>query len=327
MKNIFYILTVFVIFMTACSTKQYFEPEETNSYEHTRLDLDSSIIDLNSNGATLENYNFIAEKGIIQNTQKNLKFLNIIEDTVLAADDNSTIYLKNNENTALFNFDKNIISASKSNNLIAFGAIDNSITLYDTDKKQVLFKEYLKSSAINNIKIANPIFLSTVVLYPTLDGKIVIVDLEKKSIVKTINIDPQSDVNNIIFLKEVDNTLIAATSKKLFTFLNGKVNLKDIDVQSIIVNKNNIYVATLDGEISKYDFSLQKTASQKFKFAKINALAFGTYLYALESQEFLIRLSEDFKDIKVFDFSFDEEQKVIGIDDKIYFDDEYIIVE
>ncbi|MDC0933415.1 hypothetical protein OAR97_06150 [Arcobacteraceae bacterium] len=326
MKNIFYTLIVFVLLMTGCSSKKYFEPNDTDSFTQNRIELNSPIIALNSNGATLENHNFIASKGIIENTQKNLKFLNLIEDTVLSADDNATIYLETTQSKTQFHFEKNIVSASKSKNLIAFGAIDNSITLYNTDTKEILFKEYLKASAINNVKIANPIFLNTVVLYPTLDGKIVIVDLTKKSIVKTINIDPKSDVNNIIFLKEVNNTLIAATSKKLFTFINGKVNLKDIDVQSVIVNKNNVYVATLDGQISKYDFSLQQLASQKFKFAKINALAFGTYLYALESQEFLIRISEDFKDVKIFNFSFDEEEKVIGIDDKIYFEDEYIIL-
>jgi len=326
MKNIFYITTAFVLLMTGCSSKKYFEPEDTNSFNQSRLQLNSSIKNLNSNGATLENNNFISSEGIINNTQENLNYLNQNGTTILSADDNAHIYIQEEGNTTSFHFDKNIVSANKSKNLLAFGAIDNSITLFDTENRQIIFKEYLKASPINNIKIANPIFLNTVVLYPTLDGKVVIVDLKKNSIVRTINIDPKSDVNNIIFLKEVNNTLIAATSKKLFTFVSGKANLQDIDVQSVIINKDNIYVATLDGEIAKYNFSLQKIASQKFKFAKINALGFGKSLYALESQEFLIKISEDFKDVKIFDFSFDEEEKVIGIDDRIYFDDEYIIL-
>lgn len=326
MKNIFYISTIFILLFTGCSSKKYFEPKDTHSFTEDRLELNSQIKNLNSNGATLENANFITGEGILENNKENLNFLNKNGDFILSADDNASIFIQENQDIKSFHFDKNIISASKDKNLLAFGAIDNSITLFDMESKQIVFKEYLKASAINNIKITNPIFLNTVVLYPTLDGKVVIVDLKKNIIVKTINIDPKSDVNNIIFLKEVNNTLIAATSKKLFTFVSGKVNLKDIDVQSVIVNKNDIYVATLDGEIAKYNFSLQKIDSEKFRFAKINALAFGTYLYALESQEFLIRISEDFKEVKVFDFSFDDEQKIIGIDDKIYFDDEYIIL-
>jgi len=327
MKKLLSLTTLFIILFTGCSSKQYFEPEDTFNLQQNVIELDSSIISLNSNGATLENENFISSSGIVDNKTKKSYFLNFVNGTTISTDNNAKVYLQNNDTTKSFSFSKNIISASKHNNLLAFGSIDNSITLFDMDTKKILFKEYLKPSSINNTKIANPIFLNTVVLYPTLDGKIVIVDLKQKVVAKTINIDPNNDVNNIIFLKEVQNILIAATSNKLFTFVNGKVNLKDIDIQSIIVNKNNIYVATLDGEIAKYDFLLNKTAFKKFKFAKINALAFGTYLYALESQNFLIRIDENFKTAKVFDFSFDNEEKVIGIDNKIYTNDAYIVLD
>ena len=326
MNKIFYITVSFLIIFTGCSSRQYYEPQDTLSFQEDTINLDASIINLNSDGATLENHQFVSKKGVLNNMKEDYNFLNFSDNTLLASDLSATIYLKNENIDTTIQFKKNIISASKSKNLLAFTSIDNSITLYNLDTKQVLFQEYLKSSSVNNIKIANPIFLNAVVLFPTLDGKIVIVNLQTNTISKTINIDPKSDINNIIFIKEINNTLIAATTNKLFSFVNGKVNLKDVNVQNIIVNKNNIYVAALDGEIIKYDFLLNKLASKKFKFAKINALAFGTSLYALESQEFLIKISEDFKDVKIFDFSFDEEEKVIAIDNKIYFDDEYIIL-
>ncbi|PIF03816.1 MAG: hypothetical protein CSA86_04750 [Arcobacter sp.] len=325
MQTKVYLLLLSLVIFTGCSSKQYFEPETTHKFKQKDFDLESSIIHLNSDGATLENHNFISSKGIIPNKKANFKFLNFVDNTIISSN-NAKINLKSDDMDQSFSFEKDIISASKYKNLLAFSSIDNSITLFNIETKKVLFKEYLSPSLINNTKIANPIFLNTVVLYPTLDGKIVIVDLQKNAIVKTINIDPKSDVNNIIFLKEINDILIAATSEKLFTFENGKVNLKDIDVQDIIVHKNNIYIATLDGQISKYDFSLNKISSKKFKFAKIEALAFGTYLYALESQEFLIRISEDFKDVKIFNFSFDNEEKVIAIENTIYFEDKYIIL-
>ncbi|MGK0256339.1 MAG: hypothetical protein ACI81I_000956 [Arcobacteraceae bacterium] len=131
----------------------------------------------------------------------------------------------------------------------------------------------------------------------------------------------------MMFLEELEDALIASTSKKLFTFLDGKPNVKDIDIQSIIVKDNFIYVATLDGEIIKYDTSLNKITSKKFKFAKISALAFGEYLYALESQGYLIRLSSDFKEVKVYDLPYNQKEKVIAIKNKIYFEDKYIILD
>tara|TARA_B110000046_G_C13001038_1_gene402148 strand:- start:70 stop:1053 length:984 start_codon:yes stop_codon:yes gene_type:complete len=322
-----YILSISILFVfiaTGCTSKQYFQAENTSNFNKKTLNLDSAIIDLNSNGATLEDYTYISKKGIHNELQVGYKFLNYTEDTLITANDNAEIKIKNKKVNITLSFDKNIISSSKYNNLLAFGSVDNSITLYDLDKRQILFKEYLKHSNINNIKIANPIFLNTVIFYPTLDGKIVVVNIKDKAIIQILNIDPKSDVNNVIFLEELEDALIASTSKKLFSFLDGKLNTKDIDIQSIILKDNFIYVATLDGKIIKYDIALNKIASKKFKFAKIKALAFGKDLYALESQGYLIRISTNFKEVKIFDFAFDEKEKVIGIENKIYFEDQYI---
>lgn len=316
-----------ILINSGCSGKQYYEPEDTFSYDGVVEDLESDIIDLNSDGATLEENEFISKKGILKNPQNGYKFLNIQNNIILAANNEGSLYIKKDkEGEKVLTFDKNIISASILDNILAFSTIDNAITLYNIDTKQTLFKEYLKQSSVNNIKIANPLFLNNLVLYPTLDGKVVIVDINNKNVVKTLNIDPNSDVNNIIFLEKIGDSLVAATNKKIFTFVDGRPNIKDKDVQNIIVHNDNIYVATLDGEVIKYNKSLQELGSKKFKFAKILALAFGTKLYALESQEYLIQIDEDFKEVKVFDFSFDEEEKVIAIDNKIYFEDEYIEV-
>jgi hypothetical protein len=38
----------------------------------------------------------------------------------------------------------------------------------------------------------------------------------------------------------------------------------------------------------------------------------------------MVNISEDFKSDKIYDFSFDEEDKVIVFDDTIYIDNEYI---
>jgi len=326
MIKFIYISLFTLILFTGCSTRQYYEPEDTSNFDIKTNDLSSNIIDLNTDGATLENFEYISKEGILKNLKPNFKFLNFQEDTILAADDNASIYIKNDTIDKTLSFDKNIISASKSSNVLAFSSNDNSITLYDIEKEQTLFKEYLKYSSINNIKIANPLFLNSLVLYPTLDGKIVIVDTKTKAIVKTLNIDPNSDINNIIFLEKIDDSLVAATTSKIFSFVNGAPNIKEIDVQNIILKDQFIYVATLDGQIIKYNKELQEIASKKFKFAKIHALAIGEYLYALESQEYLIRIDKEFKNAKVYDFTFDNEEKTIAIDNKIYFEDKYIIL-
>jgi len=327
MRNIYPLLLLALLFH-GCSSKQYYEPKNTEDNTIKIEDIGSSIIDINSVGATLKNNTIISKNGISKLTlDEGFKFINDNKGTILSADLNATLAITKNKNTQKITFEKNVISATIEDNLIAFSFSDNTINLYNLDTKSIVFKEYLKISSLNDIKITNPIFLNTVILYPTLDGKIVIVDKAKKSILKTINLDPRSDVNNIIFVHTINDSLIAATSKKLFSFVDGKVNIIDLDIKSVAVGNNNVYVATLDGQIIKYNENLQKLKSKKFKFAKFHTIGFGKYLYALESQGYLIQLDEQFKDIKIYDFSFDEEEKVITIDNKLYFEDSYIILD
>ncbi len=324
-----YLLPLFVLvfIFQGCSSKQYFEPENSKSIDIKIEYMDSDIIDYNSDGATLENGKFISKDGISTIVlDKDYKFINNNNGIILSGDNNGSLYIHNNNNIEKIKFDKTVISASIKDNLIAFSLNNNSLNLYDLKTKKIVFSEYLKHSVINDIKISNPIFLDSIILYPTLDGKVVIVDIKKRVVVKSINLDPKNDINNIIFLKTIGDSLIAASSNKVFSFIDGKATILDFDIRSITINGNHIYIATLDGNLIKFNDKLQELKRKKFKFAKIHTIGYGKYLYALESQGYLIKLDDDFNKIDIFDFSFDEDEKVISIDDKLYFEDEYIIL-
>jgi hypothetical protein len=327
MIKIIYPLIVLVLLFQGCSSKQYFEPEDTKYMTVSVKSLNSTIIDHNNDGATLANNKFISKDGISSITLKNNhKFLNKNKGIVLSSDNNGSLIIYDHGIIQKLQFDKPIVSATIDDNLIAFGTNNNTINLYDIKNKKLVFKEYLKISLINDVKIANPIFLKTIILYPTLNGKILIVDKKKYSIIKSINIDPTNDINNIIFLQAIGDSLIAASTKKLFSFVDGKAKIIDTDIKNIIVANKHIYVATLDGTIIKYDEKLNKIKSKKFKFAKFYSLFYSKNLYALESQGFIIKLDNDFKKVNIYDFSFDEDEKVISIDNRLYFEDEYIIL-
>ena len=53
-------------------------------------------------------------------------------------------------------------------------------------------------------------------------------------------------------------------------------------------------------------------------------MAYGSSLYAVESQGFLINISDDFKTDTIYEYSFDNEKRLIAIDNKIYFNSDYI---
>lgn len=325
-KYFFYAVVLTFIF-SGCSSKQYYSPKDTSDNNTIKTkELSSTISDYTPNGATLENSKFVSNDGESKIVlPEGFLFLNKTDNTILASNEKQELYINTNDKNQTIKFEKNIISASKKNNLLALGFSDNSIALYDTNSKKTVFKEYFKASQINDIKIASAVFLDSIVLFPTLDGKVVIVDTIKNSIVKNINIDPRSDINNIIYLKNQGDTLIAATSKKVFAFNNKNINIKDLDIKYVTTSEKNIFVATLDGQIIKYDFNLLKLNSKKFKFAKFFTLLHSNKkVFALESQEYLIELDENLENTKVYDFDFDNEEKVVSINNKLYFEDQYI---
>ena len=323
MKYINYIaISSILIFFTACSTKEYFEANNSkgrfNASEHN---LSSSIISINKDGATLEDKNIITKDGISKIKLKTgFKFLNINNNIVISSNYKDKVML----NDKVIKVSGVAIAASLKSNLLALLFSNNSIELYDLKRKKTVLKEYFTHSFVNDTRIANPYFMGKIILFPTLNGRIVIISALDKKIIKNIVVDVDGQFNNIIFLDVIKDTLVAATANKVITVGDGLLNLKAYHIRDIITNGDNIYLASIDGQIIKTDISLNIISRKKYKFAKFYALAFGTSLYALESQGYLINISNDFKKDKIYDFSFDNSKKVISIGNKIYYDNQYL---
>lgn len=328
MKSLIYGLLIAAVF-TGCESKKYFEPEAiTEGIELEGYEISDNVVDFTHEGVTLGDNSFLSKKRDLETKlTEGFKFLNEEGENFLSANLSNQLLIQNNKGEEkLLTFSSNVISAAKNKKLVAAILSENVAVLYDLDKDKIVFKEYLSVSRVNDIKITSPVFLDTLILYPTLDGKVLIVDSKTNSIYKTINIDPKSEINNITFLETVGNSLVAATPNKLFTFNNGRVNIKTLEVRYVTVHDEDIYVATLDGRIIKYDLRLFEKKSKKFKFAKFHALGYGSMLYALESQGYMITMDKDLEDVNVYEFDFDNEQKVITIGNKLYFENLFTIL-
>ncbi|MGB5919973.1 hypothetical protein [Arcobacter sp.] len=320
MKHLLILISAIILF-TACSKKQYFEPEDTLSFNKDSKSIDSDIVSFNRDGATLDNGQFISAQGVSSvKIPEGFQFLNLNEGKVLSTNIKDKIYVDKKEivtNTA-------VVAASLQDDILAIVNSDNSIMAYDLRDGKIIFKEYLTKSLANDTRIAAPYFMQNLILFPTLDGKILVVSAQNYKVVRNIIVDADSQFNNIIYLNVVNDTLIAATSKKVISVGDGILNIKQYDLSDIIAHGNDIYLATIDGQIIKTDISLNVMNRKKYKFAKIYALAYGDSLYALESQGYMINISNDFKTDKIYDFSFDEEDKVIVFGDTMYINDEYV---
>lgn len=317
---------VALLLLTGCSQKKYFEPEDTEgSYSVDSKSISADIIGFNRSGATLEDGQVITNEDLKDfSLPEGYEFINYSEGKVIATNNRNKLLI--NDEKHIINVDGIVVAATLKDGVMAMVFSDNTLALYDTLKKKYLLKEYQAESLANDTRITNPIFMTNIVLFPTLNGKVVVVGIKENKIVKNIVVDANGTFNNIIFLDVVNDTLIAATANKIVAVGTNNVNLKEYEVRDIVSNKNDLYVATIDGLLIKMDTDLNVIAQKKYKFAKIYALAFGTSLYALESQGFLINVDENFLKDRIYDFSFNEDDKTIGLKNRFYFGDEYLEV-
>ena len=320
------ILSLLSLFLfTACSSKKYYEPEKTSSNINLNKEsISSSISSMNKIGATLENKKFITKNGI-SNFQlpEGFDFLNTTEDGRVIATNYIDKILIGKEEKQLKDV---VVAASLKNEKLALVYSNNTIELLDVNTLKTLFKEYLPLSLANDTRITNPYFMGGLILFPTLNGKVIIVSATNYESVKNISVDPDSEFNNIISLNVIESTqtLIVASPNKIVSISPKEILSKDYEIRDILVNKEDVYLSTIDGQIIKLTGNLDIVAKKKYKYAKIHALAFTDSLYAVESQGFLININEDFKEDIVYNFSFDNEKRMIAIGNKIYFDSKYI---
>ncbi|WP_323594899.1 hypothetical protein [Aliarcobacter butzleri] len=317
------LLSVFLF--TACSGKKYFEPEDTSSnIELNEKSIPATIKSFNKIGATLEDNKVITKNGISQNElPEGFEFLNLTEDgRIIATNYIDKILIGNQERKV----SEVVVAASLRNEKLALIYSNNSMELIDINTNKTLFKEYLPISLANDTRITNPFFMGNLILFPSLNGRVIIVSSVNNEAVRNISVDPDSQFNNIIYIGVIESnqTLIVASPNRVVSISPRDVISKEYDLRDIIVNNNDVYIATIDGQIIKLNATLDQVAKKKYKYAKIHALAFSDSLYAVESQGFLINIDENFDKDVIYDFSFDNEERMIAIGNKIYFGSDYI---
>jgi len=317
--------SLIVVLFTACSGKKYYEPEDISSnIELNKKSMPTSIKSMNRIGATLKNNQTITKEGVSQNKlPEGFEFINFSANGEVIATNYVDKILIGNETKVVNDV---VVAASKQDDKLALLYSNNTIELIDESSSKTLFKEYLALSLANDTRIANPVFMGSLILFPTLNGKVIVVSLVTNEAVRNIAVDPDNEFNNIINL-EVDQkseSLIIASANKLVSVSAREVSSKDYEIRDVIVSNGYVYIATVDGYIIKLNTKLEELAKRKYKYAKFHTLAYGSSLYALESQGFLINISDDFTSDNVYKFSFDNEKRVIAIDNRIYFNSSYI---
>lgn len=212
------------------------------------------------------------------------------------------------------------ISASLKGNLLAFVTTDNTSHIIslesstdfanvDLAKDESADKDFENSGensesyksvfsqkgsavlAVNQL-IAAPLFLDSVVVFPTLDGRILVVSLQNYETQRNIIVSSEKFFNNIIYLQGDDVRIFAATPKKLISIVSGQQFSYQEDIKDITFANGYLYALTLEGKIAQLDHTLREVNTKKFEYASLEGMSVANnVLYTYEKNgSFIIAL-------------------------------------
>jgi hypothetical protein len=322
LKKYIFFASILALFFSACSTKEVFKPSVVGDDWSKYGTLDESIIDTSLNVALLEDRKVLTNDGVMDvSVSEKDRVISYSDNWIISAslDGNTTLTYANDkslkENFAL---KKTVASASVKGDTLAVLFADNELALYSISTKELFFKEQGSQSLAVNTKIVNPHFLNDLVIFSTLDGKVVIVNSKLKKKLRTVIVSAEDNFNNVIYFNMVDNKIIAATGYK-------KLRAK-YEIRSIVYDGENIFIATKQGEVVSLTPNLEVNAKIKFPFAHfLGMISDGDKLYILEREGYMIVLNKNMVDFTVREA--DVENGFIFVGDKeFYIEDEKILI-
>jgi hypothetical protein len=328
-KHFFFLAIAVVLFFSACSTKRVFEPEVVGDDWEKYGKFDKTIVDTSLNIALLDDGSVLTTDGVVKmHVREDERVVSYSNDWVITSTIDGNVTLTSSTDvskTENFDLHKTVASASVKEDTLAVLFADNELALYSLKTKKAFFKDQGAESLALNRKIENPYFLKDLVVFSTLDGKVVIVNAKTKKKLRTVIVSAEDNFNNVIYFKMIENKIVAATGYKILTMSDKEVRAK-YDIRTMIYDGSSIYVATKQGEIVSLTPDLQVIGKIKFPFAHfLGMISSQDKLYILEREGYVIVLDKNMKDYVVREA--DVEDGYIFVTNKaFYVNDETIVV-
>ncbi len=317
-----------VLFFSGCSTKKYFMPQEVAGAVDFDGKLPAPIIDVLREGATLQNGQFISEQGLEPyRLPKGYLFIKRAGKYYLAADRCHRVeVIDATTKKKIFQKDfkmKAPVAANFKDGILALVFDNNSLLLLNTATGEKIYSSNQTPDIAVDTKIANPYFLGKLVLFPTLDGKIIVVDSRSGRELRTLIVGTHRYFNNVIFLDVIDEKLIAATPNKIISVTPQFTNSLDVELSDVLYVKNRVYLLTKDGRIILTDPELNPLKERKFNFAHFTGAIYGEFIYIIEKSGYIIAVDKDLRVANVFELPEEIDNYIFTAHDTLYYDDKY----
>lgn len=300
----FVIFATALILFSACSSKQYFEPEVT--YDAPENSYGGVMVDLSRDGATLKSGKYIGKSGISTiDLGEGYRFLSESKHYVLASNTEGILNIidkKTHESVRVVSLKVPVVSATIYNGFVAYILNNNTFGIYNIADSQKIVESRSERTYAIDTRAASPMFIDNLAVMPMLDGKLIIVDIHDSENAKVVYISSHKTFNNIIYLSRTGNSMVAATPKKIISLGDNGQQEYHANISEVAITKDYVYIFTKEGNIIKLNKIFEAVAEQKFKFAHFSvATTFDGKVFALDQQGSLIVLASDLSKFKVYD--------------------------
>jgi hypothetical protein len=321
---VFAMLTV-----SGCAGKKVYEPKKIEGKVTKTLALKKGLHDVVREGAMLGKSTLISKKSgaIALTLPAGYNFINESEGLLIIADDNGDmeIVTKSGEKVFAKKFTQPVVSAALQKNLLALVLADNTIALYDIKADNEIYRESLEKVVAIDARTANPVFINDLIVFPTLDGRLLIMDSKTKTVLRDVALSDKPLFNNVIFLEVHGNILVAATATKVIVITPRNIYTYSEDIKDILYVGHDIYLFTKGGKVIHLNEKLQKVKESDFEYANFVAVAeMNGKLYAVEKNGYLIEMDRKLDNVKVKALSDKVEAPVLIAKDKLYIGDKEI---
>jgi len=319
------------ILFSGCSHKEVFKPENVKGEWRNAGHLSASIGQVSQSAAVLENGHLLTKAGEKAfKIPEDYRLINISDSWIITESPDGNLVLLPEDGTdgkVTFELKRGVAAASIQNGVMAVLFTNNEMALYSVESKKLLFKEPSNAPVAVDARIANPYFLKELVVFLTLDGKLVIVNSETKQVLRSVVVSSEEYFNNITYLNVIDNNLVASTGYGLLA-LSQKEAREKYEIRNIAYTSEGIWITTKQGEIIALSPTLQFKAKKKFPFAHFVGISVqNDRVYVLEQEGYMIALTKNLLAYDIYDVDLDVENKIFVGDGSFYFDDRYINIQ
>lgn len=317
-------LLLALLLFSACGTqREYYEPETIKSKLSYDEKLNSSIVETNLNFARLRNNEVLGKDGMIENftLEKGFTLLKYEADEFVIADKDGNLKIMNKANEELYSykFDAVVLSVALSGDDLALVLADNTIILANRSLG-IKMSQTLTAAPAQDSRVAAPVFLDSIIIYPSLDGKLVIVDKASQKVIRDIVVSTGEFFNNIIYLNVVGDLMIAATAKKVVAVSPNETFSYSEEIRNVVIAGEFIFILAKNGTIIKTDLSLNKLVEKKFKYAILNeSSVFNSFLYVFEKTGYLIKSDLNLQNAQVYRLKSAADEKGFMREGRFYF--------